>query len=174
MSTTTIGGNTMATASAWFALGGALGGVLISGAIALITAVLNHRWQSEAAQRNFDWEHSRQIRQERRETYAQYWTAWNALMRILERGRDNIESADLAAAEALWREALDAMFLICGSKVLEAGIEHIHLTEARIAARSTRAVDGAGKSRALNRAMREDILHGHRDRYPAELESRRP
>ncbi|MFG1947766.1 hypothetical protein [Nonomuraea sp. NPDC048826] len=146
-------------AGAWFALGGALGGVLISGVIALITAALNHRWQAETSERNFDWEHSRQVRQERRETYAQYWSAWNALMRVLEGDRDNVRSADLAIAEGLWRQALDAMFLICGKKVLEAGIEHIRLTEARIAARSTKAVDGAGKSRALNRAMREDILH---------------
>ncbi|WP_214322980.1 hypothetical protein [Nonomuraea sediminis] len=51
--------------------------------------------------------------------------------------------ADARQAEIAWRQALDAMFLICGQEVLDAGIKHIGLTEARIAARGDR-VDGRG------------------------------
>ncbi|MFI6324008.1 hypothetical protein ACIBG8_41240 [Nonomuraea sp. NPDC050556] len=138
--------------SAWFALGGALGGVLITGVIALVTAILNHRWQASATDRTLDWEHARQIRQERRETYAGYWAAWNALMHGLLQ-----PEVEVRAEEIAWRQALDAMFLICGQEVLDAGIKHIGLTEARLEAR-TAHIDGRGLSRALNRAMREDIL----------------
>src|SRR5690242_11239486 len=99
------------TASAWFALGGALGGVLITGTIALVTSVLNHRWQQASADRALDWEHAKQIRQERREMYAAYWIAWNALMQVLEEPHSLDE---MRAASNAWRQAIDAMFLICG------------------------------------------------------------
>ena len=58
---------------------GALGGVFLTSLVALATAILNHRWQTQRAERQLLWEHARQLRQERRETYAQYWTAWNRL-----------------------------------------------------------------------------------------------
>lgn len=70
--------------SAWFALGGALGGVLLTGVIGLTTAVLTHRWQSQATSRQILDEHAVRLRQERRETYAAYWSAWNRLIHQLQ------------------------------------------------------------------------------------------
>jgi hypothetical protein len=63
--------------TAWFTLAGAFGGVLLTSAAAIIMAILNHRWQTESANRELLQEHIKQLRQERRETYAQYWSAWN-------------------------------------------------------------------------------------------------
>lgn len=139
----------MADASGWFALVGALGGVAITGVIGISTSVLNHRA-----------ERYRQLRQERRETYAQYWIAWNSLIRALEAHASGPETGrePVRAAEAEWRQTIDPMFIICGRQVLEAGIAHVNVTEARITAalRGT-LLDGAGKSRALSRAMRTDL-----------------
>lgn len=38
----------MANSSAWFALAGALGGILLTGGFTLVTAVLSHRWASQS------------------------------------------------------------------------------------------------------------------------------
>ena len=83
--------NTSGTTAAWFTLVGALGGVFLTGTIGLVTAVLNHRWQAQATgQQSLD-EFQKQLRQERRETYAAYWSAWNLLIHDLQ---------ELQAAEA--------------------------------------------------------------------------
>jgi hypothetical protein len=65
--------------TAWFALGGALGGVLLTGVIGLATAILTHRWQAQATSQQILDEHAVRLRQERRESYATYWSAWNRL-----------------------------------------------------------------------------------------------
>ncbi|MBE1586735.1 hypothetical protein ACFPOI_51245 [Nonomuraea angiospora] len=150
----------MVDVNGWFALAGALGGVAIGGVIGLVTAVLNQKWQARAAEQNSHIEQERQLRQERRETYADYWRAWNSLIRVLERSTDRTaEAVDrIAVAEAEWRHAIDPMFILCSRGVLKAGIEHLRTTEARIAAAlEGRRLDGAGRSRALSRAMREDL-----------------
>ncbi|MEV4165600.1 hypothetical protein [Nonomuraea dietziae] len=146
----------MADASGWFALGGALGG----GAIGVVTTALTHRWQARNAERGRAFEHEQHLRQERRETYAGYWTAWNSLIRTLERSTDGgSEARDrISAAEAEWRQTIDPMFIICSTDVLQAGIEHVKVTEKRISAALRGALpDGAGKSRSLSRAMRIDL-----------------
>jgi hypothetical protein len=51
-----------ATTTAWFTLAGALGGVLLTSAVALTTAVLNHRWQTRNTERQLLQEHLRQLR----------------------------------------------------------------------------------------------------------------
>ncbi|GGT45210.1 hypothetical protein ACFFV7_47440 [Nonomuraea spiralis] len=105
-------------------------------------------------------ERDQQLWQERRTIYGAYWRAWNALIRILEGATDGGQEAKarIKAAEAEWRHAIDPMFIVCGKDVLEAGITHIHATEARItAARNGVLMDGVGKSRALSRAMRGDL-----------------
>lgn len=151
----------MADASGWFALAGALGGGIVTGGIGLVTAGLTHRRQAQMAEHNRRADHDRQLRQERREIYATYWTEWNSLIRILEQvhaappdeRRDRIRDAETA-----WRQTIDPMFIICSTAVLHAGITHVEVTEARIAAAAQgRLVDGAGKSRALSRAMRADL-----------------
>jgi hypothetical protein len=86
----TIVADAAATTTAWFTLAGALGGVLLTSAVALVTAVLNHRWQTQTAQRQLRQEHDRQLRQERRESYARYLSAWNRLSQQLRTLHDEV------------------------------------------------------------------------------------
>jgi len=75
---------------AWFTLAGALGGVLIAGVIGLATAILNHRWQARGNEQQRLLQHGAQVRQERRETYAAYWLAWNRFTHELRRVTDQV------------------------------------------------------------------------------------
>lgn len=75
---------------AWFTLAGALGGVLIAGVIGLATAILNHRWQARGDEQQRLVQHGAQVRQERRETYAAYWLAWNRFTHELRRVTDQV------------------------------------------------------------------------------------
>ena len=52
--------------SAWFALAGALGGVVLSGITALVSSVLNHRWQSEGQTAAESLDEKKRLREERR------------------------------------------------------------------------------------------------------------
>jgi hypothetical protein len=65
--------------SAWFALIGALGGVLLTSIAAICTAVLNHKWQAEGKEEDFAREQRKLLRQERREVYGRYLSAENRL-----------------------------------------------------------------------------------------------
>jgi hypothetical protein len=56
---------------AWFALGG----VALTGFLGLMAPFLQERWARNQSVQDFD----KQLRQERRELYLQYWDAWNAL-----------------------------------------------------------------------------------------------
>jgi hypothetical protein len=76
---------------AWFTLAGALGGVLITGAIGLATAMLNHRWQTRGREQQRLVQHGAQVRQERRETYTAYWRAWNRFTHELRRVKDQVQ-----------------------------------------------------------------------------------
>ncbi|MEV4296029.1 hypothetical protein [Microbispora rosea] len=147
-----------------FALIGALGGVAISGTIGIVTAVLTHRWQTQATDRNLLREHTKQLRQERREIYAQYWAAWNALMRTLDNLHEDPTNSEIRArvttAESRWLEAVDALLLICGQEVLDTCLQHLRVTKERIAAtRHGNRLSGEGRSVALNKAMRKDIIN---------------
>ncbi len=153
--------------STLIAVYGALGGVVISSGIALLTSYLTRRWQRTAAKEEQKAAFDQQVRQERRETYAAYWGAWNVLIRTLERARHDMRVPDradqarmrIAESEAEWRHQIDPLFLICSKEVLHAGIAHVQTTEVRIAAALRgELLDGAGKSRALSRAMRGDVL----------------
>lgn len=66
---------TSTTAALWFTLAGALGGVLFTGAFALLNSILGNRWQEKSAQLKAIEERTRLLRQERREAYAAYWAA---------------------------------------------------------------------------------------------------
>ncbi|WP_055478919.1 hypothetical protein [Sphaerimonospora mesophila] len=146
----------MADTSGWFALAGALGG----GAIGVVTTALSHRWQMHNAEQERRFKLEQQLRQERRETYATYWTAWNTLIRILEQASRDTSSARevITPAEAEWRQTIDPLFITCSPEVLQAGIAHVLVTEKRISAAVRGSLlDGAGKSRALSRAMRADL-----------------
>lgn len=137
--------------TAWFTLAGALGGVLLTSAVALTTAVLNHRWQTQAAERQLLQEHGSQLRQERRETYARYWSAWNRFTHQLRTLRREVEKLQALSslsenqavdpkdqlaqkapeaveqsrtAELEWRATADALLLIAGHAVEEAALRN--------------------------------------------------
>jgi hypothetical protein len=61
--------------AAWFALAGALGGVALSGITALVTALLNHRWQSAGQKAAESIDEQRRIREERRTSSVQFLDA---------------------------------------------------------------------------------------------------
>jgi hypothetical protein len=137
---TSIAAGDGGTTTAWFTLAGALAGVLITSAIALTTAVLNHRWQARSAERTLQWEHSKQLRQDRLEIYARYWSTWNRLtqhyrvvsegVRALDPPSSNLAdarariapdvSAELRDATSAWTEAYNLAFLIGGQEVVAA------------------------------------------------------
>jgi hypothetical protein len=166
--------------AAWFTLVGALGGVLLTSAVALATAVLNHRWQAQRAERELREEHVRQLRQERRETYLRYWSAWNRLNHQLRTLRAEVQKLGTppdaksqltkAAPEVVeqawtleleWREAADGLLLIGGRAVVEAALAHIEAMDRRLERiwQGEWHPDPGGKIyRALNDAMRSELL----------------
>jgi hypothetical protein len=170
--------------TAWFTLAGALGGVLITSAVGLTSVILNQRWQAANTGQQFLHEHNRQLRQERRETFAHYWSAWNQLnyqVRALREAakelqvmddpptnpREYLEGKqpqlvrDAWTAEMNWREAADAVFLIGNQSVLDAAAIHVEVTDQKITAawqgEYRHDVDGEVAHR-LNAAMRDDLL----------------
>ncbi|MFF3459616.1 hypothetical protein ACFYXH_36025 [Streptomyces sp. NPDC002730] len=157
---------------AWFTLAGALGGVLLTSAVALTTAVLNHRWQTQTADNQGRKERDQQLRQDRRETYARYLSGWNRFIRQLrELQRTALEHQRSGApipielieqikeAELGWRDAADALFMICGQDVSEAAEAHLEATEDRHSgAEQGEWRSGRGTYRRLNDAMREELL----------------
>jgi hypothetical protein len=58
--------------TAWFALAGALGGVLLSSVVAIFSAVLNHRWTRENVRQQREDELAKELREQRRQAYANY------------------------------------------------------------------------------------------------------
>lgn len=166
-------------ASAWFALLGALSGVLITSMAALSTAVLNNRWRKQDAERQFRQRHAEQLRQERRETYAHYLSTWN---RLTQRFRDVAEqvnmldphpssaeeareriSADLVdqvrAAEVEWHEAGNKLRLVAGSEVNQAFVAHLRETITRLGASWRGEYEGGRATHgALLKTMREEII----------------
>ncbi len=173
-----------ASTAAWFTLAGALGGVLLTSAVALATAILNHRWQAQSAQQQLRQEHVQQLRQERRETYARYGSAWNRNNHQIRALHDAVQklgpSPDPATnpkerltkeapslveqawiAELEWREAADALFLIAGQRVVEAADVHVKLMDQRLDAAwegQWYRDEGGHAYRGLNDAMREELL----------------
>jgi hypothetical protein len=172
-----LGADTGNTA-AWFTLAGALGGVLLTSVVALVTAFLNHRWQSQTTGQQRLEEHIKQLRQERREAYAHYWSTWNRFNHELRALRDEVQKfrelldprAQLAekapevverawTAEVEWREAADALLLIAGHGVVQEALVHIDVTQERLdAAWRGEWNPGGDAYRGLNQAMRRELL----------------
>ncbi|WP_420077026.1 hypothetical protein ACOAKG_29255 [Streptomyces sp. JL3001] len=158
------------TTAAWFTLAGALGGVLVTSAVALTTAVLNHRWQAQTTQRQIQHERDKQLRQERRETYAKYWNSWNRLMHLLGELQQRVEHQGAAAvpddlysqintARGEWRDACDAVYLICSQEAVAPMEEHQRTTQARhAAAERGEHMIGRDAYMNLNDAMRKELL----------------
>lgn len=74
----------MANSSAWFALGGALGGVALTGVIGLVTAMLNHRWNSQDRAQTQRENEVRTIREQRREACHSYLVGTNRYYQSIE------------------------------------------------------------------------------------------
>jgi hypothetical protein len=112
----------MTNANAWFALGGALGGVTLTGAMGLWPASLTHRW-SLSSQRE---EESRVIRDQRRETCHNYLLAVNSLFQaidqlhlILIRGEEVDPDERIRPAILAQQDAYVYLTISCGADVRE-------------------------------------------------------
>lgn len=71
----------MANSSAWFALVGALGGIVLTGGFTLITAILNHRWTSKAERA----QEIRSLKDGLRGVFHDYLIATNAYFHAIDR-----------------------------------------------------------------------------------------
>jgi hypothetical protein len=181
-------GGASATTVAWFTLAGALGGVLITGVVSLATLTLNHRWQARGADRQRLQDHNTLVRQERRDSYAAYWLAWNQFIHDLRRLQDQVRElppgavanqspapglqADVARqlqevidkawdAELQWRAAADALMLVADPQVEQAAKAHVALTEQKLAAAwqgQSHRDENGTAYTALNNAMRAALL----------------
>ena len=67
----------MTNASAWFALGGVLGGVALTGTISLVNAVLSHRWNEQTRIQTDRQQETRAVIDRRREACHNYLVAAN-------------------------------------------------------------------------------------------------
>lgn len=148
---------------ALFTLGGAVGGVLIAGLVALFVAVGRRR----AERRRLSVEHHRQLRLDRREVYAGYWTAWNRLHHDIRtlylrcRAGEAGDGERLRSSEVDWRAAANLLALLGGPAVVDAARGHVAMTDEKL----TNARDGkwhrdndGAAYRALNAAMRVDLV----------------
>jgi hypothetical protein len=176
---TNIAAESTGTTSAWFALAGALGGVLITSAIALLTAILNQRSQARSNEGTLRWEHTKQLRQDRLETYAHYLSAWNRLTQQYLEVRNAIMaldsapkteadaktlipidvSAELRAADVAWRDAWNLAFLIAGKDVEDALRAQLRSTVKRMNdAWKGEYTSDAGTHLPLTNAMKAEII----------------
>jgi hypothetical protein len=58
--------------TAWWTVAGTLGGVIVTAAVGLLTAMLTHRWQQERLRLEQEFAAERELRTARREVYARY------------------------------------------------------------------------------------------------------
>jgi hypothetical protein len=178
---TSIAADSTGATSAWFALGGALGGVLVTSAIALLTAILNQRWQARSSEGALRWEHTKQLRQDRLETYARYLSAWNRLTQQYLEVKNAVMaldsppateadakalipidvSAELRAADIAWRDAWNLAFLMAGKDVGEALRTQLRSTNKRMhdAWKGKYATDGTLDP--VTNAMKAEIIDHH-------------
>ncbi|WP_406636503.1 hypothetical protein [Amycolatopsis sp. WGS_07] len=76
---------------------------VLTSAVGLATAGMNHRRQTRSATRELRWQHVKQLRQQR---------------------RDPNLTAAVADATSEWREAHNAVFLLAGPMVIELHVMH--------------------------------------------------
>ena len=70
--------------SAWIALAGALGGVVLAGGLSLATATLNHRWSEEARVRAVREQDTQVMRDQAREACHNYLVATNSFYQAID------------------------------------------------------------------------------------------
>jgi hypothetical protein len=148
---------------AWFTFGGAVGGVLIAGLVALFVAVGRRR----AERRRLAADHHRQLRVDRRDAYAGYWTAWNRLhhdirtLYLCSRAGEAGDGERLRSSEVDWRAAANLLALLGGQAVVDAARGHVAMTDEKLTLAQDgkwhRDADGVAY-RSLNAAMRVDLV----------------
>jgi hypothetical protein len=74
----------MSDTSAWFALGGALGGVALTGLVGLVTAALTHRWGEVSRLATDHAREVRTVRGQRREACHNYLVAINSYYQMVD------------------------------------------------------------------------------------------
>lgn len=108
-----VGGSTLrevdGISSGWFALAGALGGVVVTGGISLFSAVLAHRWSEQAQDRGQREQEARNAREQRREAAHRYLVATNQYYRALDDARDRLRQGDTVNPRQLARPEFTAM-----------------------------------------------------------------
>ena len=162
--------------AAWFTLVGALGGVALTSIVGIVTAALNHRWQSTSTEAQLKREREKALRQERREAYANYWLAdqrhvyslSRIYMKLNSPSNDQKEIPEELRTEELetdlaWREAYATLLLIAGEDTVSAASSHFESVNDLAA----KAYNGGWVSedhslhkfnRELRHAMRAEIL----------------
>jgi hypothetical protein len=116
----------MANASAWFALGGVLGGVTITGALGLVTAMLNHRWGERTRISAYREQEGSAIRAQRREACHNYLVATNAFWQAVDqlnlaasRSEQFDRSEYLRAANNTLQDTYVYLTISCGARIRE-------------------------------------------------------
>jgi hypothetical protein len=88
----------MADTSAWFALAGAVGGIVVAGGFSVTTAVLTHRWSERASERSGRAQERRETADRLRGVFHDYLVATNAyyhaVHRMHELGRSRSDDFD--------------------------------------------------------------------------------
>jgi hypothetical protein len=116
----------MTTASAWFALIGALGGVALTGAIGLVTAGLNHKWGEQARVEMAREQQIRAVKDQRREVCHNYLVATNSYWLTVEQLYIKTRQGDEFDSNEHMRTAITALqdsyvylTITCGARVRE-------------------------------------------------------
>jgi len=114
----------MTNASAWFALGGVLGGVALTGMIGIVTARLNHRWEEQARIETGREQQIRVIRDQRREVCHKYLVATNSFWQTVDQlyqrtcpGEEVDPVEHLRAANTALQDAYVNLTISCGADV---------------------------------------------------------
>ena len=114
----------MTTANAWFALGGVLGGVTITGVLGLATAALNHRWGERTRINTYREQESRAIRDQRREACHDYLVATNAFWQAMDqlnlnasRGEQVDRGEYLRLANNTLQDTYVYLTISCGARI---------------------------------------------------------
>lgn len=162
-----------AISNTWIGVVGALGGVALTGLIALVTAVLNHRWQAETQRQERQSEGRAALAGLRRAAYTRYLTASKeAVAYAVTRPKDLTASAEerlrrlrledprpIAESDAAELEAR----LVAGDRVTKAIDVYDAQLAATIAAVTASIDDEIGfgplsdDQRALVEAMRTEV-----------------
>lgn len=84
----------MTNSSAWFALVGALGGILLTGEFTLANAILSHRWSELASERSLRRQEAREAADRLRGVFHDYLVATNAYYHAVHQMHELGQSRD--------------------------------------------------------------------------------